>query len=326
MKTSWRKFNSLWRARISFCLLFALIFFSSTAEFWANNKPIVMSVDGHLYAPIFSSPHPSTFQQQGFVTNYKTLSYDWALWPALHWSPDETNPAVSIFPSPPSATNWFGTDDRGRDVLTRLLYGFRYSLTFALAVWFFSFLTGTIIGTIMGFFGGRVDLIGQRFVEMFEAIPTVLVLLTLLSLLGAKMTILISVAVLFGWMRISLYMRAEVLKLRKREFIEAGRAQGLNPCSLIVRHILPNALGPLLTLSPAEIAANIYLLAVLDYLGMGLPAPTPSWGELLQQANNSFTIAWWLALFPCFAMIVVLVCLTFIGDGVRHASDPHTIR
>jgi microcin C transport system permease protein len=244
----------------------------------------------------------------------------------IRWNPDETNPNVTTFPSRPSRENWLGTDDRGRDVLSRLIYGFRYSILFAGFVWFFSFTFGTVVGAIMGYFGGRVDLIGQRFVEVFDSLPYVLVLLTLLALLGANLPLLVGVAVTLGWMRISLYMRAEFLKLRKRDFVEAGRAQGIGTCGILFRHILPNALGPLVTFSPPEIATNIYTLAILDYLGLGLPPPTPSWGELLQQANNSFTIAWWLALYPSLAMILTLTTLTFIGEGVREAFNPRANR
>ena len=305
------------RAQISLWIFSVMLFFSVTAEFWANNKPLLMSFNGEIYAPIFKDNHPSTFQQTGFVTNYRKLQADWEIWPAIRWSPEETNPNVSTFPSAPSSKNWLGTDDRGRDVLTRLIYGFRYSILFAGAVWFFSFLIGTATGAIMGYVGGQVDLIGQRIVEVFESLPYILVLLTLVALLGASLPLLIGVAVVLGWMRISTYMRAEFLRLRKRQFVEASKAQGLTTFAILTRHILPNAMGPLLSFSPTEIATNIYVLAILDYLGLGLPAPTPSWGELLQQANSSFTIAWWLALFPSLAMILVLATLTFISEGLR---------
>jgi microcin C transport system permease protein len=314
-----KKFCSLRRASISVWIFSSLTFFSLTSNFWANNKPLVMNVGGRFYAPIIQDVPPGDLGQPGVITDYRALQTEWAIWPLIRWSPNETNPNVSTFPSPPTKDNWFGTDDRGRDVFTRLLYGFRYTLLFAALVWFFSFLLGSLVGGVMGYFGGKIDLFGQRVVEVFDSIPYVLVMLTLLSLLGAQFPLLIAAAVILGWMRISLYMRAEFLKLRKRPFVEAGRAQGVRSFSLLSRHILPNALTPLITFSPTEIAMNIYLLTMLDYLGLGLPPPTPSWGELLQQANSSFTIAWWLALYPSLSMILVLTTLTFIGDGVRHA-------
>jgi microcin C transport system permease protein len=193
---------------------------------------------------------------------------------------------------------------------------------FALLVWFFAYAVGIVAGATMGYGGGRIDMIGQRFVEVFDSLPYLLMLLTLIALLGASLPLLVGFSVLLGWMRISNYMRAEFLKLRKREFVEAAKAQGVGTVRILFRHILPNGLSPLITFSPTEIAANIYTLAILDYLGMGLPPPTPSWGELLQQAQNYFTIAWWLAVFPSLAMIITLTSLTFIGEGVRAAYDP----
>lgn len=317
-----RRFRSVKRARVSLWVFAALLFFALTAEIWSNNRPLLMSFEGQIYAPVFLSHHPSDFKQEGFITDYRKLSMDWALWPLIRWSPEEANANVSTYPSPPSSENWLGTDDRGRDVLSRLIYGFRYSILFAGLVWILSFALGTMAGAVMGYFGGRTDLVGQRFVEIFDSLPYVLLLLTVIALLGANLFLLVAVAVLLGWMRISLYMRAEFLKLRKREFVEAAKAQGLGTFGILLRQILPNALGPLITFSPPEIAANIYTLAILDYLGLGLPPPTPSWGELLSQANSSFTIAWWLALYPSLAMILALTTLTFIGEGIRVAFDP----
>jgi len=317
-----RRFRSMKRARVSLWIFVAMFFFAMSAEVWSNNRPLLMSFDGQIYAPVFKDNHPSVFKQEGFVTDYRKLAMDWSVWPLIRWSPEEANSAVNTYPSPPTRDNWLGTDDRGRDVLSRLIYGFRYSIFFAGSVWILSFALGTAVGAAMGYFGGRIDLIGQRFVEIFDSLPYVLVLLTLVALLGANLTLLVFVAVMLGWMRISLYMRGEFLKLRKREFVEAGRAQGIGTFGILFRHILPNATGPLVTFSPPEIAAGIYTLAILDYLGLGMPAPTPSWGELLQQANSSFTIAWWLALYPSLAMITVLTTLTFIGEGARVAFDP----
>ena len=174
----------------------------------------------------------------------------------------------------------------------------------------------------MGFLGGKFDMITQRVVEVFDSMPYLLMLITLVSIFGASMKLLVAFSVIFGWMQISAYMRAEFLKLRKRDFVEAARAQGVSQHRIIFRHILPNALGPIITFSPFMIAAEIYALAALDYLGMGLPAPTPSWGELLQQAQNYFTIAWWLAIYPSLAMILTLTVLNLIGEGVRDAFDP----
>lgn len=321
-----RRFMSIKRAVASVWVLIFLIFVSVTAEIWANSKPLVMKYNDAIYFPVFKTYYPTEFGQDGFVTNYRELQLkdggNWAVWPLISWNPYESNETLSTYPSPPSKDNLLGTDDRGRDVFSRLIYGFRYSMGFALAAWFFSFLIGTITGAIMGYWGGRVDMIGQRVVEVFDALPYILMLLTLIALLGASFWLLVAFSVFLGWMRISNYMRAEFLRLRKRDFVEAARAQGVGTNRILFRHILPNGLGPLITFSPSEIAAYIYVLAILDYLGMGLQPPTPSWGELLQQAQSYFTIAWWLAVYPSIAMIVSLTSLTFIGEGVREAYDP----
>ncbi|MBX3020778.1 MAG: ABC transporter permease subunit [Bdellovibrionales bacterium] len=322
----YRRFCSIKRAVASVWIILFLLFLSCTAEIWANNKPLLMKYNGSLYTPVLRDYYPTEFGQDGLITDYRTLDLkaegNWAIWPIVRWDPYESNASLATYPAPPSSENYFGVDDRGRDVMARLIYGFRYSMGFSLAVWFFAFLVGTIAGAIMGYWGGRTDLFGQRVVEVFDSLPYVLMLLTLIAMLGATLWLLVAFSVFLGWMRISTYMRAEFLKLRKREFVEAAKAQGVGTMRILFRHILPNGLSPLITFSPAEIAGYIYTLAILDYLGMGLPPPTPSWGELLQQAQNYFTIAWWLAVYPSAAIIVSLTALTFIGEGIREAYDP----
>src|SRR5262249_536261 len=155
-----------------------------TAEFWANSRPLIMQFDGHIYVPVLRDHHPSEFKQDGFITDYRKLTLDWAVWPVIHWDPFEANTRITIFPAPPSKENWMGTDDRGRDVFTRLIYGFRYSLIFAISVWFFSYILGVAAGALMGYAGGRIDLVGQRIVEIFDSLPYVLMLLALVALLG----------------------------------------------------------------------------------------------------------------------------------------------
>lgn len=323
----YRRFKAMRRSVVSFWVFVFLLFVSVTAEFWSNNKPFLMSYQGSIYSPALKYYHPSEFGVENeSVTNYRNLrkenKMDWALWPPIEWDPFESNQDVSVYPAPPSNINVLGTDDRGRDVASRLIYGFRYSIGFAVLVWFFSYFLGVVIGSLMGFAGGWVDLVGQRLVEIFESMPALLVIITLVSVFGASLPLLVAFSVVFGWMFISIYIRAEFLKLRKREFVEAARAQGVSWTRIIFKHILPNALGPIVTFSPFTIAGSIYALASLDYLGLGLPAPTPSWGELFQQANNYFTIAWWLAVFPGIAMVVTLTVLNLIGEGVRDAFDP----
>ncbi len=321
-----KRFFSLRRSVISLGLLGLCLLLSLTAEFWANSKPVLLKYQGHFYLPVLRSYHPTDFgQTDAFVTNYRKLVLsdgDWAVWPPVPWDPFESNLNVARYPGPPTEQNWLGTDDRGRDVLARLIYGFRYSMAFALLVWFFTFSIGTLLGGLMGFIGGKVDLVGQRVVEVFESMPIFLLLITLVSIFGASLWLLVAFSTLFGWMMISSYMRAEFLRLRKRDFVEAARAQGVPRWRILFNHVFPNALGPLVTFTPFTIAGAIYSLAALDYLGFGLPPPTPSWGEMLQEAQNYFTIAWWLAVYPSIAMVVTLSALNLVGEGVREAFDP----
>jgi microcin C transport system permease protein len=202
------------------------------------------------------------------------------------------------------------------------LYGFRYSFGFAIIVWLLSFTVGICAGALMGFSGGWVDLIGQRVVEVFESLPFLILLITLVSIFGASMPLLVIFLSCFGWITISYYVRAEFLKLRRLDFVEAAKAIGGNKVRQVFKHILPNALGPVITFSPFVIAANISTLSVLDFLGFGLPPPTPSWGELFQQAQRHVTEAWWLAVYPALALFISIMVMNLIGDGVRDALDP----
>ena len=324
----WRKFKSYKKSVYAgYCLLFC-VFISLTAEVWTNNKPIALIYEHQLYFPALFQYHPSDLglQSTASVIDYRALPHNkvqWTLWPLIQWDPLETNTNADTYPSPPSEDNWLGTDDRGRDVLSRLIYGFRYSIGFAVLAWFFSYLIGTIVGAFMGFLGGLTDLIGQRCVEILETVPFLLLLITLVDLLGgASFWLLVVFLACFRWISISYYIRAEFLALRKREFVDVCRVQGMSMFRIIFKHILPNSLNPILTFSPFSISNAISILAILDYLGFGLPPPTPSWGELLLQAEKYFTIAWWLAVFPSIALVLTLLSLIFVGNGIQNAFDP----
>lgn len=317
-------------AVVSLLLILLFAFFSFTAEFWSNSKPLVASYDGQLIVPVLMDYHPSTFGvETEFVTNYRNLDFEkegnWAIWPLNEWNPYESNFSVDRYPSPPSWDNLLGTDDRGRDLLARVLYGFRYSMTYAILVWFFSTVLGVIAGATMGFAGGKVDIIGQRVVEIFSSLPYLLILITLISIFSPNIWVLTILTTAFSWVTMSYYMRAEFLKNRKLDYIEAARALGVKTPVILFKHILPNSLTPLITFSPFLITAHINGLAILEFLGFGLPPPTPSWGELLQQAKNEFTTAWWLALAPSAALFFTLVWLNFIGFGIRAAFDPRKV-
>jgi microcin C transport system permease protein len=321
----YRRFKRNRLAVFSTWVVLLLFFLSMTAEFWANSKPIAMKYHGKTYVPLFFNYHPTLFDRDDIaVMDYRSLEFkdgDWAAWPLIQWDPYESNTTVESYPAPPSKYNLMGTDDRGRDVLTRLLYGLRYSFVFALGAWISAYLLGVVIGSISGFFGGKVDIIGMRLVEIIQTMPTTLILITIISIFSPNLFILIIFLALFDWTKIATYMRAQFLQLRKREYIEAARALGASNNKIIFGHILPNALTPIVTFSPFDIALNISTLAFLDYLGLGLQAPTPSWGELLDQAQKYITTAEWLVWYPSAALVLTLTLLINIGLAVRDAFD-----
>lgn len=326
-KKRWARFKNRKGAVTSVYIFLFLVFISLTAELWANNKPIFMIYGGKPYVPVYFNYHPSDFGREDLMRmDYRSIKEDpknqFDIWPLVEWNPFEFNNDLTSYPSPPSGANLMGTDDRGRDVLTRLIYGFRYSIGFAVLAWMISYAIGVTIGAIMGFSGGIVDLIGMRVQEVWESLPTLTVLITLIAFLSPSFTLLVLFQAFFAWTLISIYIRAEFLKLRQREFVEAARAVGVSKPIIMFKHILPNALAPIVTFSPFAIAGGITALTALDYLGFGLKPPTPSWGELLQQAKNYFTIAWWLAVFPSIAIFITVFSLNMIGEGVRDAFDP----
>lgn len=324
----WRRFKSRKLAVLSAWIIGIACFFSFSAEFWANNKPIYLNYNGVSYYPIFKDYHPSLFgEEQMMVMDYRKIQIDEergdkAIWPVIKWNPYESNVEVVSYPSEPTQDNWMGTDDRGRDILTRLLYGLRYSITFAFLVWVITFIVGTILGGIMGYFGGRTDFWGQRIVEVLSTVPQFFLLIIIISIFKPTLLLLVVLSSLFGWISISYYVRGEYLKNRKKEFVEAARAIGAGHSRIFFKHLLPNSLSPIITFSPFVIAGNITALASLDYLGFGLTPPTPSWGELLNQAQKHFTEGWWLAIYPSLALFLTLTMLSLVGEGVRDAMDP----
>jgi microcin C transport system permease protein len=321
----YRKFKRNKSAVVSLWIILVIGFFSFTAEFWANSRPLIMQYKGEIYVPLVKQYHPTQFGREDiFVMDYRELVFgpeDWVAWPLVQWDPFESNKLVDGYPSPPTKLNLMGTDDRGRDVLTRLLYGFRYSIGYAFGVWFLAYLIGTVLGSMAGYMGGIADLVGSRLVEIIEMVPSLLLLITIISIFEPSMFLLIIFTVFFDWTGIYHQMRAQFLQLRKREYIEAARAVGSSHARIIFKHILPNALTPLVTFSPFSIASNISGLALLDYLGLGLAAPTPSWGELMSQAQKSFTTSEWLVWWPSLALLITMIALINIGLAIRDAYD-----
>lgn len=227
------------------------------------------------------------------------------------------------FPFRPVKGHPLGLDSSGRDVAARMLYALRTSLTFGMVLVLMTMGVGTLAGAAQGYYGGKVDLLGQRFIEIWQSLPFIYVLILLGSVYGQSFMLLLSVYAIFNWIGISYYMRAEFLRLRKLPFVEAARVIGLPTRKILFRHMLPNALVPLVTFFPFSLVGAIGVMAALDYLGFGLPPPTPSWGELLSQAQE-FPQAWWLVLYPALALFAVMLAGVFVGEGLRAAFDPRT--
>ena len=323
----YRRFKGRKSAGISCIILAFMILLTLISPILANNRPIVLKYQDSWYFPIFKSYSAQYFNQsEKLYPDYRKLQLgqdDFALWPPIPWDPYESNDRVESYPSPPSPENILGTDESGRDVLARLLYGFFYSIAYAALVWALSLIIGIVLGGAMGFFGGSFDIFMQRVVEVFSTIPVLFLLLILISIFTPNLAWLVVISSIFGWIGTSYYARAEFLKNRKREYVEAAKALGVSNTNIIFRHVLPNSLTPIITITPFIISGHIVGLAGLDYLGFGLPIPTPSWGEMLAQSQRHFSIAWWLAVFPSIAFFITLTLLNLIGEGARDAMDPN---
>jgi microcin C transport system permease protein len=260
------------------------------------------------------------------MTDYRTLKSrlaaegsGWVLMPPYPYNPSES--LLASPGTPPSRQHIFGIDDRGRDVFARLAYGFNVSITFSLAVLAVSYAAGVSIGGILGYFGGKVDLLGQRGIEIWSALPVLYTVIILTSLLPVSFWLLVVVVSLFNWMGITYYVRGEFYREKSKDYVAAAVALGASSRTIIFRHILPNALTPVISFAPFAAVANISALVALDFLGFGLPVPTPSWGELIDQGMMNLR-DWWLVLFPLGAMFVTLMLIVFVGESLRSAFDP----
>lgn len=224
-------------------------------------------------------------------------------------------------PTTPDGTHFLGTDDRGRDVFARLAYGFRIYMTFSLLLTLASYTIGMFFGALLGYYGGKVDFLGLRFIEIWASIPFLFTVMVLSSIMIPNFTILIVILSLFGWMSMARYIRAEFFREKSNDYVQAAQAIGVSDRRIILSHILPNSLTPVISFLPFTIITGISVLASLDFLGFGLPEPTPSWGQLLSQGISNLS-SWWLTLSPMAAMFVTLILIAFIGEAVREALDP----
>lgn len=325
----WNSFFRQKRAWVGLIGFLTVFFFSMTAEFWSNSKPILLKYEGHWYAPVATNYSASTFGvTDSFVVDYRELVQKskeagkdtWALFPVNAWDPLEQTSEVMVAPS---RVHWLGTDSLGRDVTARLLYGLRVSLAYGLMFWAFCFLIGVTVGLVQGYFAGGTDFFTERLKELIEILPFLSVVILVNGLMKSdSFWLTLMVVVFFSWAGVSSQLRAQVLSLRKREFVEAARAAGSGHARIIFTHILPNALTPILTLTPFTVSGGIATLAVLDYLGFGLAPPTPSLGELLQEGRIYIQNAVWLLITPTVALSWMLISINLIGESLREAFDP----
>ncbi|OIP85504.1 MAG: peptide ABC transporter permease [Rhodobacterales bacterium CG2_30_65_12] len=353
----WRNFQRNRRAFWSLMIFAVLFGVSLFAELIANDKPILVRYDGGFYAPILRF-YPETafggdFRTEAVYSDIEVqclivsqgqescfddpeavmddaadgkiggaaINTGWLLWPPVPYSYDTINDIGGAAPSAPDRRHWLGTDDTARDVLARVIYGFRLSVLFTLIVTVLTSLIGIAAGAVQGYFGGWVDLVFQRFLEIWGSTPSLYVIIIVFAILGRSFWLLVFVTVLFGWPALVGVVRAEFLRARNLEYVRAAKALGVSNRKIMFHHMLPNAMVATLTMLPFIITGTIGTLAALDFLGYGLPSSSPSLGELTRQAKQNLQ-APWLAFTAFFAFTVLLSLLVFIFEGVRDAFDP----
>jgi microcin C transport system permease protein len=322
-----RGFWSLW-------LFLAMLTVCLFAEFIANDKPILIRYDGAFYTPTFVN-YPETVFGGDFETEaeYRDAfvadlilgengEKGWMIWPPIRFSYDTINYDLKTpAPSSPDSTNWLGTDDQGRDVAARVIYGFRLSVLFGLILTFISSIIGVAAGAFQGYYGGKVDLVMQRFIEIWSSLPSLYILIIFAAMFVPGFWTLLCILLLFSWVSLVDVVRAEFLRARNFDYVRAASALGLSNGKIMVRHVLPNAMVATLTLMPFILTGSITALTSLDFLGLGLPPGSPSLGELLAQGKNNLQ-APWLGAAAFFSLAIMLSLLTFIGEAVRDAFDP----
>ena len=329
-RRAWLRFRANRRGYLSLWIFGTMFVLSLFAEVISNDKPLVVRYEGNWYFPMLHVYPETTFggdfrtatdYLDPFIREQLSEGDNWAIWPLNDFRFDTLNYfSPSPNPAPPSRVNWLGTDDSGRDVFARLLYGFRISVLFGLALAGLGVLLGVTAGAIQGYFGGRVDLAFQRFIEVWASVPELYLLLILASMFEPSIWILLAILAIFGWMGLSDYVRAEFLRNRNLEYVTAARALGLADWQIILRHVLPNSLTPVVAFLPFRMSASIVALTSLDFLGLGVPPSTPSLGELLSQGKSNLD-AWWISM-PTFSLLVgTLLLLIFIGEALRDALD-----
>jgi len=331
VQRAWRRFRANRQGFISLIVFCALVGISLVAELVSNDRPLIVVYQGGVYWPLVRDYPETTFggdfatptdYLDPFIRNKLSGSGNWVLFaPNAYGSQTLNYFAKSPNPAPPSADNWLGTDDRGRDLLAQLLYGFRVSVLFALALTITGVVLGIITGALQGYFGGKTDLAFQRFIEIWSAMPELYLLIIFSAIFSPSIALLLILLSLFGWMGLSDYVRAEFLRNRQMDYVRAARALGVSNWKIITRHVLPNSLTPVVTFLPFRMSGAILALTSLDFLGLGVPPGTPSLGELLSQGKNNID-AWWISLCTFAVLVITLLLLTLMGDALRDALDP----
>ena len=333
-RRAWLRFRKNRLGYWSLLAFSALLIVSLFAEFFCNDRALVVHYEGNYYFPIHKTYPERTFGgdfdtptdfHDPFIRGQLAKPGNWAIFPPIQYGKDTINYFASRpNPSPPTGENLLGTDDRGRDLLAQLLYGFRLSVLFALALTVVGTFIGVLTGAIQGFFAGKVDLAFQRFIEIWDSMPELYLLIIFSAIFAPSVSLLLILLSLFGWMGLSQYVRAEFLRNRQMEYVKAARALGVGNSRIMWRHILPNSMTPVITFLPFRMSAAILALTSLDFLGLGVPPGTPSLGELLSQGKNSID-AWWISLSTFAVLVITLLLLTFMGDALRDALDPRKV-
>lgn len=326
----WARFRHNRRGYWSLWLFLLLFILSLASELVANDQPLLVRYQGQFYSPLLFNYSETTFGGElATRTDYRDpyisarlAENGWALWAPIRYDYRTINFAtLRPFPSPPSRQNWLGTDSTGKDVLANLLYGFRLSMLFGLALTLLSSVIGIIVGASQGYYGGRLDLWGQRFIEVWSGMPTLFLIILLSSVVPPDFWWLLAITVLFGWMGLVGVVRAEFLRARNFDYIRAAQAMGVSDRMIMLRHMLPNAMVATLTFLPFILCGSITTLTSLDFLGFGLPIGSPSLGNLLLEGKNNLQ-APWLGITAFVMLALVLSLLIFIGEAVRDAFDP----
>lgn len=330
-RRAWLRFrrNKLgYRSLVVFCIIFVLSLF---AELVANDKPLVVRYQGNFYFPLAKTYPEKTFGgdfetetdfHDPFIRAQLARAGNWAVFPPVPYGPKSINYfAKEPNPAKPTGENLLGTDDRGRDLLAQLIYGFRLSVLYGLALTIIGVIVGVAAGAVQGYFAGKTDLVMQRIIEIWDSVPELYMLIIFAAIFTPSVGLLVVLLSVFGWIGLSSYVRAEFLRNRQMDYVKAARALGVGNGRIMWKHILPNSMTPIITFLPFRMSGAILALTSLDFLGLGVPPGTPSLGELLSQGKNNID-AWWISLSTFAVLVGTLLLLTFMGDALRDALDP----